>query len=77
MILAIIDHVEHQLFIEIADDNEIETKYKGDIENYIRDKYGFEDMFSWERLKERIEIIGDIHVLDQMVAHNSKIVELR
>ena len=77
MILAIIDHVEHQLFIEIADENEIETKYKGNEEDYIRDKYGFEDMFSWEYLTQRIEIIGDIRGLSQMVAHNSKTVELR
>ena len=79
MILAIIDHVEHQLFIEIADENEIETKYKGNVENYIRDKYSFtdKDLFSWEYLSTRIEIIGDIRGLYQMMVHNSKFVELR
>lgn len=60
MILAIIDHLNHQLFIENADDSEIETKYKGEAEAYIRDKYGFkdEDLFSWEYLTEQIEIFG-------------------
>lgn len=77
MILAIIDHVEHQLFIEIADENEIETKYKGNEEDYIRDKYGFEDGFSWEYLTQRIEIIGDIKDMYQMMVHNSKFVDLR
>jgi hypothetical protein len=79
MILAIIDHLEHQLFIEDADENEIETKYKGNVENYVRDKYGFtdKDLFSWEYLTTRIEIIGDIRGLYQMMVHNSKFVELR
>ena len=60
MLLAIIDHLEHQLFIENADDNEIETKYKGEEEDYIRDKYGFkdEDLFSWEYLTKRTEVFG-------------------
>jgi hypothetical protein len=79
MILAIIDHLEHQLFIEDADENEIETKYKGNVENYVRDKYGFtdKDLFSWEYLTTRIEIIGDIRGLYQMMVHNSKFVELK
>jgi hypothetical protein len=60
MILAIIDHLNHQLFIENADNNEIETEYKGEAEAYIRDKYGFkdEDLFSWEYLTEQIEVFG-------------------
>lgn len=62
MLLAIIDHLEHQLFIENADDNEIENKYKGEAEDYIRDKYGYgfgdDDLFSWEYLTEQIEIFG-------------------
>lgn len=60
MLLAIIDHKEHQLFIENADNNEIETKYKGEEEAYIRSKYGFgdDDLFSWEYLTEQIEIFG-------------------
>ena len=79
MLLSIIDHKEHQLFIENANDNEIESKYKGNVENYIRDKYGFtdRDLFSWEYLASRIEIIGDIRGLYQMMVHNSKFVELR
>jgi hypothetical protein len=60
MILAIIDHSNHQLFIENADDNEIGTEYKSEAEDYIRDKYGFkdDDLFSWEYLTEQIEIFG-------------------
>ena len=59
--LAIIDHNEHQLFIEVADGNEIETKYNGEEEAYIRDKYGFndDDLFSWEYLTKRIETFGE------------------
>lgn len=61
MLLAIIDHKEHQLFIENADDNEIETKYKGEEEDYIRDKYGFgdDDFFSWDYLIHRVEVFGE------------------
>jgi hypothetical protein len=79
MLLAIIDHLEHQLFIENADENEIKEKYNGEEEDYIRDKYGFtdDDLFSWEYLKQRIEIIGDIKDMYQMMVHNSKFVDLR
>lgn len=60
MLLAIIDHLEHQLFIENADENEIQEKYNGEEEDYIRGKYGFtdEDLFSWDYLTKRIEIFG-------------------
>ena len=79
MLLAIIDHKGHQLFIENADENEIQEKYNGEEEDYIRDKYGFtdEDLFSWEYLTQRIEIIGDIRGLYQMMVNNSKFVDLR
>lgn len=79
MLLAIIDHLNHQLFIENADDDEIQTKYKGDEEDYIRDKYGFtdDDLYSWEYLTQRIEIIGDIRGLYQMMVNKSKFVDLR
>lgn len=79
MLLAIIDHLEHQLFIENADENEIKEKYNGEEEDYIRDKYGFtdDDLFSWEYLTQRIEIIGDIKDMYQMMVHNSKFVDLR
>lgn len=60
MILAIIDHLNHQLFIENADENEIQTKYKGEEEDYIRDKYGFkgDEPFSWDFINQQIEIFG-------------------
>lgn len=59
-VLVIIDHLEHQVFIEVANEEEIETKYKGDEEDYIRDKYGFKDndLFSWEYITKRIEVFG-------------------
>lgn len=59
-VLVIIDHLEHQAFIEVANEEEIETKYKGEEEDYIRDKYGFkeDEPFSWEYLTKRIEVFG-------------------
>ena len=79
MLLAIIDHLEHQLFIENADEKEIQEKYNGEEEDYIRDKYKFtdNDLFSWEYHTQRIEIVGDIRGLYQMMIHNSKFVDLR
>lgn len=79
MLLAVIDHLEHQLFIENADEKEIQEKYNGEEEDYIRDKYEFtdNDLFSWEYLTQRIEIIGDIRGLYQMMVNNSKFVDLR
>ena len=79
MLLAVIDHLEHQLFIENADEKEIQEKYNGEEEDYIRDKYEFTDtdLFSWEYLTQRIEIIGDIRGLYQMMVNNSKFVDLR
>lgn len=79
MLLAVIDHLEHQLFIENADEKEIQEKYNGEEEDYIRDKYKFtdSDLFSWEYLTQRIEIIGDIRGLYQMIVNNSKFVDLR
>lgn len=62
MLIAIIDHSEHQLFIEFADENEIKEKFNGEEEAYIRDKYGFkdEDLFSWEYITKRVEVFGTI-----------------
>lgn len=60
MILAIIDHTNHQLFIENVSDDEIQNKFNGEAEDYIRDKYGFidNDTFSWEYLTRRTEVFG-------------------
>lgn len=56
MILAIIDHDNHQLFIETAPDTLIDSQ-----EEYIKDKYGFtdDDTWSWEYLCEKIEVFGE------------------
>lgn len=61
MVIAIIDHQEHQLFIENINDAELEIKYNGSEEAYIMDKYGFndEDLFSWEYLVHRVEVFGE------------------
>lgn len=61
MVLAIIDHINHQLFIESVSHDEIVEKYHDEEEEYIRDKYGFkdEDIFSWEWLTEQVEVFGE------------------
>lgn len=61
MVIAIIDHKEHQLFIENINDAELEIRYNGSEEAYIMDKYRFndEDLFSWEYLVHRVEVFGE------------------
>lgn len=56
-ILAVIDHNAHELYIEKASILEIETKYNGEEEDYIKDKYGFTDTddWSWEYVTKVIE----------------------
>lgn len=60
MILAIIDHMENQLFIEKVDEDIIIEKYNGNEEDYIKDKYGYDDksLFSWDYLTKPIEVFG-------------------
>ena len=55
MILAIIDHTNHQLFIDVAPDEFIDSQ-----EEYIKKQYGFtdDDSWSWEYLGENIEVFG-------------------
>lgn len=55
MILAIIDHTNHQLFIDVAPDEFINSQ-----EEYIKQQYGFadDDSWSWEYLGEKIEVFG-------------------
>lgn len=62
MVIAILDHFNHQLFIEFADEQIIQDKFNGNEEDYIRDKYGFgdDDIFSWEYLTEKIEVFGTL-----------------
>ena len=45
--LAIIDHDEHELFIEDINEQELEEKYGGDEQKYINDNYDMEH-YSWE-----------------------------
>lgn len=61
MVLAIIDHVEHQLFLESVNEDELEEKYHGEEEDYIRDKYNFkdDDFFTWDYLTKRVETFGE------------------
>lgn len=61
MVLAIIDHMNHQLFIESVDEQVIEEKYNGEEEDYIRDKYEFgeDELFSWDYITERVEVFGE------------------
>lgn len=65
MVLAIIDHIEHQLFIESVDDNELQEKYNGEEEAYIIDKYEYTEsdckngVFSWDYISQRVETFGE------------------
>lgn len=76
--LAVIDHWNNKLTILVADAQEIAEIYKGEEESYIREKCGFAetDMFSWDYLTSKIEIVGDIRCLHQMIIHNSHFVDL-
>lgn len=67
MVLAIIDHDNHQLFIEVAPDTYIDRQ-----EEYIKEKYGFKDgdTWSWDYLGQRIEVFGDQNVVEGMVHFN-------
>ena len=46
--VAIIDHANHNLFIEDIDENVLEEKYNGEEEAYIKDTYDFEGEWSWD-----------------------------
>ena len=76
--IAVIDHWNNKLTILVADAQEIAEKYKGEEEPYIREKLGFSEnaMFSWDYLTSKIEIVGDIRGLYQMIIHNSHFVDL-
>ena len=70
---AILDHNAHQLFIEVADESEIESKYNGEIESYIRAMYNYkddDDHFSWEQLHQPIEVFGEKRNGKVTIHHN-------
>ena len=46
--IAIIDHCDHELFIEDINEQELEEKYGGEEEKYIEDNYSFAGEYSWE-----------------------------
>ena len=46
--VAIIDHANHNLFIEDIDENVLEEKYNGEEEAYIKDMYTLEGEWSWD-----------------------------
>jgi hypothetical protein len=77
MVIAIIDHLNHQLFIEFADEQIIQDKFKGEEEDYIRDKYGFNDndLYSWEYLTEKIEVFGTLEQANKE-AHKKMLEEI-
>lgn len=70
MILAIIDHMENQLFIEKVDEDVIIEKYNGNEEDYIKDQYGYDDksFFSWDYLTKPIEVFNT----DKLTIHFNK-----
>lgn len=45
--IVIIDHIEHELFIEDIDEKILQKKYKGE-EDYIKNKYDLSEQWSWE-----------------------------
>jgi len=45
--IAIIDHDEHQLFVEDIDETILNRDYGGEEEAYIKDNYNLEN-FSWD-----------------------------
>ena len=46
--IAIIDHWDHELFIEDINEQGLEEKYGGDEQKYIDDNYTFEGDYSWD-----------------------------
>ena len=46
--IVIIDHDSHTLFIEDLDEDELEKKYGGEEEEYIKDNYNLGKNWSWE-----------------------------
>lgn len=54
--IAIIDHNEHQLYVEDVSDEEL-AKYNGDEEKYIEDNYDIEN-YSWDYVTELLYLQG-------------------
>lgn len=50
--IAIIDHLEHTLFIEDIDEDMLQEKYGGEEEEYIKDNYWLSENWSWEYIVE-------------------------
>lgn len=59
--IVIIDHDEHELFIEDIDEKILQEKYNGEEEDYINDNYDLSEHWSWEYVTriEYIPIDGD------------------
>lgn len=54
--LAIIDHIEHRLYIEDVTDEEL-AKYNGDEQEYIEYNYNFlEGEYSWDYIVDSLFI---------------------
>ena len=49
--LAILDHDNHELFVEDVHEDVVNSKYKGNCEDYIKDNYDVRN-FSWEYVTE-------------------------
>lgn len=57
--IAIIDHLEHTLFIEDIDEDELQEKYGGEEEEYIKKNYELSDNWSWEYITKTFYTIMD------------------
>lgn len=49
--VAIIDHVEHTLFIEDIDEDILNNEYNGSEQEYIEDNYNIEE-YSWDYITD-------------------------
>ena len=63
--LCIINHVQHEVYIEIVKVSKLEEKYGGEEEKYIEDMYGFphqylqEGLVTWEWFLD-ITVYGEL-----------------
>lgn len=53
--IAIIDHIEHRVYVEDIDVKELNEKYKGEEEKYIKDNYDLE-LYSWDYITDVLYI---------------------
>ena len=76
--IAIIDHVNHVLYIEDIDDDVLEKEYNGEEEAYIRDNYactkGDDALWSWDYITDAeympLGDDGDFYDLNELIENS-------